>query len=286
MSITQSIVISQLNPDTFIFGSDFFPLVNSSSLTTYRTDFNSVKTLFNLPQISCSWSSQSISSSYALSASYPPYPETSMSWASQSISNSYSITASWAPHSPQIFYTSMSWASQSLSSSYALSASYADFIFQPSCSWTSQSISSSYSLSASYVSRSSNVTNYSLFTYVSSQNVQSIVTQSSTYINLEFTTSISRSNFPYQNGIILSCYYTETSIRTIPLPLAGGNIFVSSSITPIYSICGQSHGTSMSTTYVNVNSSINKLYFSSSQYLLNGTTFSTFMPNINIIGYY
>ena len=64
----------------------------------------------------------SVSSSYALSASYVPnlYPQTyqiSGSWASASLSASYA---------PQIIQVSASWASSSISSSYALTSSHVE----------------------------------------------------------------------------------------------------------------------------------------------------------------
>ena len=118
---------------------DFFPLVNSSSMTTYRTTIQNIGLLIThsiyadtasyllnyapiVSTISASWASASLSASYALTASYA----ISASHANLSDSSSY--------YPPQNLVISCSWASASISASYALTASYAI-----SASWASRS---------------------------------------------------------------------------------------------------------------------------------------------------
>jgi len=98
------------------FTEDFFPLVHSQSMTTYKATIRDIGSLMT-------------HSIYADTASYYSGGSTiaiSASWASSSISASYAKTASWAMYTiPQI---SCSWASRSISSShsdYSDSASYA-----------------------------------------------------------------------------------------------------------------------------------------------------------------
>jgi hypothetical protein len=86
-------------------------------------------------------------SSLIQSASLGVLPYTS-SWSSQSVSASYAGTSSFALNAGGSSNSS-SWASQSFSSSYAVSASFAPSQPVASASWSSQSLSS---VSASYVS--------------------------------------------------------------------------------------------------------------------------------------
>ena len=65
------IKISQLNPLGQISGSDFFPIVQSSSLTTYRADIQSLNAWFSVSG----------------SASYAPQPTTHWSTSSNSNNN-------------------------------------------------------------------------------------------------------------------------------------------------------------------------------------------------------
>jgi len=123
---TGSIKISELDALSLVVGADFFPLVQSGSLTTYRVDIitlnswfrvsGSVVSISSVRTVSASWASSSINSVQTVSAS----------WASSSISSSTSITAISASYAPftQAFQPSASWASQSLSASYSISASY------------------------------------------------------------------------------------------------------------------------------------------------------------------
>jgi microcystin-dependent protein len=154
--------IGQLTPD------DFFPIVDSASLTTYRLPQHSLNTWFATSGsvLSASFSSASFSSSYAKTASYA----STASWASYAVSSSeasHSFTASYA-HSTD-FATSASWASMSVSTSFTVSSSWANraeeasssFIsafavsashasMSLSSSYTDQAESSSYARSASY----------------------------------------------------------------------------------------------------------------------------------------
>lgn len=128
---------------------DFFPIVDSGSLTTYRASLQAIGSLMThsifadsasvwtnyVPPVSCSWASASYFSSVALSAS----------WASSSVSSSHASTASFACTASFAITTSYAFA--------ALSASFAPFtqLSQLSSSWASQSLSASYAITASYV---------------------------------------------------------------------------------------------------------------------------------------
>jgi len=99
-----SVKISQLRDLPLISSDDFFPLVDSGSLTTYHADFNDVNAWLKLYG-SASWATSSISSSYARTSSF-------------------SISSSWAPAGAiQTTVLSASWASSSISASFALTAS-------------------------------------------------------------------------------------------------------------------------------------------------------------------
>lgn len=105
-----SVKISELNELLVLTGSDYVAIVDSSSLTTFRTPVSSIGT----------WMSEFGSASHAL-------------WADNAISASYALTASYANSS-----------SNAVSSSYAVTASYYDFGFDPNVA-----ISSSYARTAS-----------------------------------------------------------------------------------------------------------------------------------------
>ena len=92
---------------------DFFPLVDSSSMTTYRATIQDIGSLIT----------QSLSASYvpptAIDGAVPF--AVSASWASASISASYALSASHARladsasyYPPQVLQISSSWASRSL----------------------------------------------------------------------------------------------------------------------------------------------------------------------------
>lgn len=145
---TGSIKISELDALTFLVDADFFPLVQSGSLTTYRVNLTTLNNWFRVSGsvLSASWASRSLDATRATSAS----------WASASLTSLQTISASWASSSISSSYArSASRSEQTLSSSFAnvaISASYAPFsqAFQASSSWASQSLSSSYAVSASY----------------------------------------------------------------------------------------------------------------------------------------
>ena len=159
---------------------DFIPIVQSgsiSTMTTYRTPISSLSGLFSTSgsALSASWSSASISASYALTSSYAvtssysisssfatsatsaswvplqamPTSVASALWASSSLTSissswaSSSISASWAPSS--LTSISSSWASASISSSHSLISN-----ISISSSWASSSISASYAVTSSY----------------------------------------------------------------------------------------------------------------------------------------
>lgn len=145
---TGSIKISELDALTFLVDADFFPLVQSGSLTTYRVNLTTLNNWFRVSGscLSASWASRSLDSAQATSAS----------WASASLTANQSISSSWASASiSSSFANSASYSEQASTSSFALvaiSASFAPFTqsFQASGSWASQSLSSSYAVSASY----------------------------------------------------------------------------------------------------------------------------------------
>ena len=117
-----NIKISQLDPfPSSPRTEDFFPLVESSSMTTYRATLQDIGMLathsiyadtasmspYSQVALSASWASHSYSSDVSVSAS----------WASASISASYAFTASWALNIPTVVSTS--WASRSLQGWYS-----------------------------------------------------------------------------------------------------------------------------------------------------------------------
>ena len=125
----EEIKISQLDPlPSPPLTEDFFPLVHSASMTTYRASIQDIgglithsvyadtaSYLLNAPNsVSASWASSSISASYAKSASYAIT-------SSYSITSSYAISASYASLSDSASYypPSGSWASSSMWSLYA-----------------------------------------------------------------------------------------------------------------------------------------------------------------------
>ena len=176
--------ISELNQLTIWTGDDFFPVVDSGSLTTYRTPISTILPFVaqSGSVVSSSWASQSLSSLYASSSNNSVFAVSS-SWASQSFSALYATssatsslllgvasgsinpgvsfygTSSWALNIPGgnmviaggSYDISSSWASSSLSSSVAISASYAStasFVYSASyarsASWADRSLTASY----------------------------------------------------------------------------------------------------------------------------------------------
>ena len=101
--MSYSIPISSLNELTYITADDYMPIVDSGSMTTFRTSVNTFKNYFALSGsvLSASWSSASISSSYALNADsasylYPRLYEMTASWALNILWSSVVGTASLA----------------------------------------------------------------------------------------------------------------------------------------------------------------------------------------------
>lgn len=142
---TGSIKISELDALSAVVAADFFPTVQSGSLTTFRVNISTLNNWFRISGscISSSWASSSLNALASVSSS----------WASASISSSFAISASKAVSSS--YATTSSYALLALTASLSLtsiSASFAPFTqsVQTSGSWASQSLSSSYAVSASY----------------------------------------------------------------------------------------------------------------------------------------
>ena len=169
--MANNVRISQLNNDPTIQPSDFFPLVQSGSMTTYRATIQSVDNWFSLSG-SVLNATHSLSSSYAetasvsliaLTASYVNI--TSNPSSSYALSSSYARTASRADTASYFNFTlssstppfaynalSASWASASLTT---ISASYA-----------LSTLSSSYAKTASFLkgtATGSNINSVSFF---------------------------------------------------------------------------------------------------------------------------
>jgi len=168
-----SIPISQLNAIGSVSGSDYLPIVQNNSTTTFRTTFATVGNWIS-SSVQASSSVSSVSASNAISSSYAQvggsssfatnliYPNTST--ASYSISSSHTnqsdnarssstaISASWAPlQNATQFATSASWASASI---FSTSASFASSSKSSiSSSWASSSLSSSTSVSSSFATK-------------------------------------------------------------------------------------------------------------------------------------
>jgi hypothetical protein len=172
-----SIPISQLNSLNVVSSSDYIATVQSSSLTTFKTQLSSVANWIS-SSVDASSSFSSISSSFALSSSWANsssaassshnliYPNASTasyaisssqaissmiaitaSFALNTITGSTSISSSWASQS--IWATTASFASQSI---WATTASFASrSLTATSASWASQSI---WATSASFASKS------------------------------------------------------------------------------------------------------------------------------------
>lgn len=162
-----SIPISQLNEYSPIKSVDFVPIVNSASLTTFRTGVSSIGTyIANSGSVpSASWASASTVSTYSTSASFASASLFSLSasfasrsmWTTSASFASQSLSASWAP-----VPVSASFASQSISASFASNSTSASWAPVPatsswainaiSASWASQSVqsvSSSYAVTSS-----------------------------------------------------------------------------------------------------------------------------------------
>ncbi len=191
--MSTSIPISELNLMTSVSSSDYVPIVQNISKTTFRTPMSTVgdwisSNVVCSSSISSSWASsssfarQSMSSSYASNLIYP-----NTSTASYTISSSHSLisdtsslsnkatSASWAPIPNTSLMASSSisasWASSSI---WSISASFASgSTFSVSASWASQSLSSITSTSSSFASQSISSSYSVTASYVISSNAGS-----------------------------------------------------------------------------------------------------------------
>jgi len=165
--MSDNIRISGLNALTQIKGVDYFPIVQSGSLstaTTYRTAITVLGDYFNKSGSawSASFASRSFSSSHAIQADTASYLfpwKTYATTASNAVTASYSFqssTASYAFDAISASYAKTS--SVAVSSSYSLTSSYSRFSsYNLSSSWATQSINSNnalFSISSSWASRS------------------------------------------------------------------------------------------------------------------------------------
>jgi len=154
------IKISQLGKLNTISGSDFFPIVQSSSLGTYRVDINTLNTWLAASG-SASYANQSNTASYvkiAQSASYI----TSSNVTGTVLSASYSLSSSMSNS-----------ASYSNTSSYSLSSSYST-----SASYAAKSTTSSYALysvSSSYLSGSATGSLYGTSSWANGGNYNNLI---------------------------------------------------------------------------------------------------------------
>lgn len=171
--MSQSIPISGLDPLSQISSSDYIPIVQNTSTTTFKAPLvilanwmsasvqtsSSLSTLSSSYALSASWANNAGSSSYSVVSSNLIYPNTST--AQNAISASFAKTASWAPYpasaswaSQSFSSTSASFAKQALSASWApvpVSASWASAsLTTTSASWANNSGNSSTSVTASY----------------------------------------------------------------------------------------------------------------------------------------
>lgn len=182
-----SIKISDLveMPNTIV-SNDFFPLVDSSSLTTYRSNVVQLGTWL-------STSGSALSSSYASASSI----SVSSSWASSSFTSSTSVT---------LIYPNTSTASYSVnggSSSFSVSSSYAgtSSVTTGTSSYSSFSISSSYARTASL----SDTASYVNFT---ATNIPQIASSS---ISSSWASSSFSSSYSVTSSYSLSSSYSSTS---------------------------------------------------------------------------
>lgn len=151
-----TIKISDLNPLFQVNNSNFFPIVDSGSHTTFETTFNTVSNWIS-SSVTSSASTSSISASYALTASYAILSRTASNLIYNSISNgtaSYAITAL---HADTASYLNLS-EHFAYNSEHALTASFALTapleILELSAAFANPtaiySISASHTITASY----------------------------------------------------------------------------------------------------------------------------------------
>ena len=142
---TGSIKISELDGLSAVLGRDFFPVVQSGSMTTFRVTITTLNDWMRISgsALSASWASRSLYSSLSNTA-------ISASHASSSVSSSFSSVAAiaYSLNFTPLSSNSASWASASLSSSYSVTASFA--LNANQSSFATSSISSSFATSASW----------------------------------------------------------------------------------------------------------------------------------------
>ncbi len=243
---------------TLAFIADVALLADTASLavSSSYSDFSvSASWAPNLhQQDSSSWSSASLSSSYALTASFAlngggggtslttgsTYYITSSnaissSWA-PSITNDFSVSSSWA--SASLSSISASWASTSISSAFASSASYLIGYSVPtlvsssiSSSWASASlftISSSFassSISSSYAGNAgTTITTGSTYQITSSYSLNSILANSST------TTSYLSGSNSIVNNLTVTGVLKATQISGSQIYITSSQLTVDSNI--------------------------------------------------------
>lgn len=190
--MSTSIPISALNVEQIVSSQDFIPIVNSASLTTYKTSIQSFGTWIQQSG-SASSSFSSISSSFSGKA----MATVSASWASQSFN---SVSASYAPAT-----ISASWANNALSASYAITASSAINLVTAA----TYPVTASWALNT--VTTKTSVVFFSQPVKIDSGvNAQSIT---------KYTGSIIPS---YASGVILQAYTSNANTNTV------GFIYISS----------------------------------------------------------
>jgi len=168
--LANNIKISELNKIDLssVSSDDFFPLVDSGSMTTYRLDFNDFGKYF-FASGSVLSASHAATASYAITSSYTFQAEDSF-YAEAAVTADRATTLIWPNNASAHYATQSLYATHSISSSYALTASYsfsssyavtASFAldggagiipggsYNISCSYASASMSASYALSAS-----------------------------------------------------------------------------------------------------------------------------------------
>ena len=143
----QDIKISELVPLTSIRDGDFFPIVNSGSLTTYRTDIATLNAWMTV-------SGSALSSSHANTSSYVKV-SVSSSYASQAdyalLANTASYVASVSNSGTSISASHALIADNSINAASAVSASYSDSSFSSSHSNSSSyAEASGHTVTASY----------------------------------------------------------------------------------------------------------------------------------------
>ena len=203
------IKISQLNPFPGPTQTvDFFPMVDSSSLTTYRTSIADIAPLMT-HSIHSDSSSLAVTASYSISSSYA-------ATGGNTISSSYAVTASNAITSSNSLSSNNSIsASYAVSSSHAISSSYA--IASSNTVSSSYAVSSSNSVTASYAVSSSNSVSSSYAITASNAISASHACTSSYAISSSNAVSSSYSINASISILALTASYISSSAIVIPI---------------------------------------------------------------------